>query len=216
MASASLKEFEAWRNKFDGYRLLIGLDDLPRAEQRAALHALLDDDWIRVVRFGLPQSTDPTVDDIITEMQRHLRRQRNIIVDRRDFNTRAQQPGETFDEFLCALKETASFCDFCTLCIDDRLRDRLVVGVRDEDARRRMLELPELTLQSAADICRASENASSSTSAIMQPVTSSLAKLSRYQHDKRSSSVTSSGERCARCGRAAHRDEQKCPAIGRQ
>ena len=231
ISSASLKEFEAWQSKFDGYRLLVGLNDLPMAEQRAALLALLDDEWVRIVRFGLPQTTDATVDDLIGAMHHHLRRQRNIIIDRRDFNMRVQQAGETFDEFLCALKETASFCDFCVKCIDDRLRDRLVVGVRDEDARRRMLELPELTLQSAADICRASENASSSTSAIGQPMTSSLAKLSRYQRDKRpqrfdsqrsgeqrspkSSSAAESREKCTQCGRTAHRDGQSCPAVGR-
>ncbi|XP_037076346.1 uncharacterized protein LOC119097409 [Pollicipes pollicipes] len=102
------------------------------------------------------------------DMQHHLRRQRNIIIDRRDFNTRVQQQGETFDEFLCTLRETASFRDFCTFCTDDRPRDRLVAGVQDEDARRRMLEMPELTLQSAAHICRVSENASSSTFGIRQ------------------------------------------------
>ena len=215
IASASLREFEAWKNKFDGFRLLVGLNDLPRAEQRAALLALLDDDWVRVVRFGIPQSTDATIDEIILDMQHHLRRQRNIIIDRRDFNTRVQQQGETFDEFLCALRETVSFCDFCTYCIDDRLRDWLVVGARDEDARRRMLEQPDLTLQSAADICRAFESAVSSTSAIQQPVTSSLARMSRYQRDRRSSPTVTSPEKCARCGRAAHRDEQRCPAVER-
>ena len=229
VSSASLKEFDSWRSKFDGYRLLVGLDEHPAAEQRAALLALMDDDWARVIRFALPLSSNDTVDDIITKMQEHLRRQRNVIIDRRDFNTRTQQPGETFDEFLCALKETASFCDFCASCMDDRLRDRLVVGVRDDSARRRMLESPELTLQSAADICRACENANASTSAIQGAVTSSLARMSRYQQNKRSqrsddqrsgqdrtdrSRPTASGK-CTRCGMAAHRDGQTCPAVGR-
>ena len=235
ISSASLKDFESWRSKFDGFRLLVGLNELPQAEQRAALLALVDDDWARVVRFGLSQPT-ATIDQIIIGMQQHLRRQRNVIIDRRDFNMRLQQPGETFDEYLCALKETASFCDFCRICIDDRLRDRLVVGVRDEDARRRMLELPELTLQSAADICRASENARSSASAIGGQGTSSLAQLSRYQRDRRSQRSDSqrdrrsqrsdsqdsrgqrdsstTGRRCGRCGRT-HQDGQSCPATGR-
>ena len=60
-----------------------------------------------------------------------------------------------------------------------------MVGIRDDGARRRMLETPELTLQSAADICRASENATASTSAIRVLVTSSLVKISSYQKSKR-------------------------------
>ena len=196
---------------------------LPRAEQRAALLALMDDDWARVVRFGLPLTMGATIDEILTSMQQYLRRQRNVIIDRRDFNTRTQQPGETFDEFLCALKETASFCDFCTSCIEDRLRDRLVVGVRDDGARRRMLETPELTLQSAADICRASENATASASAIREPVTSSLAKMSRYQRSKRPQRSDSQHSRdrgrpaasgkCTRCGMATHRDSDSDSCI---
>ena len=102
-SSASLKEFESWHSKFDIYRLLVGLDELPRAEQRAALLALLDDDWARVVRFGLPLPTDATIEEMLTGKQHHLRRQRNVKIDRRHFNTRTQQLRETFDEFLCSL-----------------------------------------------------------------------------------------------------------------
>ena len=80
--SASLKEFESWRQKFSGYVLLTGVSKLPAAEQRAALLALLDDDWTRVVRYGLPVAQDADVNAIITAMQAHLRRQRNVIIHR--------------------------------------------------------------------------------------------------------------------------------------
>ena len=53
---------------------------------------------------------------------------------------------------MCALREIAAFCDLCPACYDDRLRDRLVVGTSDDDARRRMLEVTDLTLRKAIDI----------------------------------------------------------------
>ena len=54
-ASATLMEFEAWRKKFEGYCLLSYVSEMTPAEQTVALLAVLDDDWTRVVRFGLPQ-----------------------------------------------------------------------------------------------------------------------------------------------------------------
>ena len=65
------------------------------------------------------------------------------------------------DEFFRSLQEIAAFRDFCTACVDERLRDRLV-----EEARRRLLETANLTLPTASDICRAAENAANSRSAI--------------------------------------------------
>ena len=53
------------------------------------------------------------------------------------------------------------------------------------------------------------------TSAVRQPVTSSPSRTPRYQREERSSSAVASAEKCARCGRAAHRDEQRCPAAER-
>ena len=88
-------------------------------------------------------------------------RQRNVIVDRRDFDSRNQQSGESVDEFFRSRQEIAAFRDLCTACVDERLRDRLV-----EEARRRLLETANLTLPTASDICRAAENAANSRSAI--------------------------------------------------
>ena len=98
-SSASLKEFESWRQKFHGYSLLTGVNRLAQPEQKAALLALLDDDWTRVVRYGLPIPEDADMNTIITAMQTHLRRQRNVIIDRRDFYMRVQEAGKQWTIF---------------------------------------------------------------------------------------------------------------------
>ncbi|XP_043194744.1 uncharacterized protein LOC122366489 [Amphibalanus amphitrite] len=219
-ATAPAQEFEAWKEKFSGYCLLTGVHDLTEAEQRAALLAVLDDDWARVVRFGLPIPAEASMADVITAMHTHLRRQRNVVIDRCEFNMRMLEPGESVDDFICALKEIASCCDFCPNCTDDRFRDHLVVGTSDDEARRRMLELPDLTFQMAADLCRASESARLNSSAIRGPGEPSLRQLSEYRRqrgrpsgaDSRSADQT---RRCDRCGAAQHTDGRACPALGR-
>ena len=214
-SSASLKEFGSWRQKFHGYSLLTGVNRLAQPEQKAALLALLDDDWTRVVRYGLPIPEDADMNTIIMAMQTHLRRQRNIIIDRRDFYMRVQEAGETVDDFLCGLKEIASFCDFCHHCQDNRFRDRVVVGTRDEEARRRMLEEPDITLQKAVDIARASENAASNSSAIRDPAGSTLARVSQYQRSRGRPRDRSTEKTCPRCGGEVHRSAGDCRAVKR-
>ncbi|KAF0291834.1 hypothetical protein FJT64_001088 [Amphibalanus amphitrite] len=154
-SSASLKEFGTWRQKFDDFRLLTHLETLPIAEQKAALMSLLDDEWTRTLRYSLQIPSEADLKTVIDTMEAHLRGQRSIILDRRDFYSRVQEPDETFDDFVSSIKEIAAYCDFCDKCADDQYRDRIVVGIRDEEALKRMLHEPKLTLQRAVDICRA-------------------------------------------------------------
>ena len=117
------------------------------------------------------------------------------------------------DEFFRSLQEIAAFRDFCTACVDERLRDRLV-----EEARRRLLETANLTLQTAADICRAAENAANSRSAIGGS-TSSLQKMSEYRRRSRGQQLTaahtSRTDSRDRCSRRGSSDGRTCPATGR-
>ncbi|KAF0295349.1 hypothetical protein FJT64_007112 [Amphibalanus amphitrite] len=106
---ASLREFTVWTEKVKGYFLLTGAGELHVKGQRAALLSLLDEDWHRVIRFGLDLTEDATPDTVMNAMEGHLRKQRNVLVDRREFYGRVQEPGERFDEFLYEIKELASF-----------------------------------------------------------------------------------------------------------
>ena len=132
---------------------------------------------------------------------------------------------------MCALREIAAFCDLCPACYDDRLRDRLVVGTSDDDARRRMLEVTDLTLRKAVDICRASESAAAGSTTIGVPA--AVSKVSSYRRSRsraaspgsRSPSVSSTdgrrsarraGPACLRCGARPHPDDVICPATSRR
>ncbi|KAF0304008.1 hypothetical protein FJT64_000313 [Amphibalanus amphitrite] len=152
-SSTSLRDFAVWREKLDGYMLLTGASALPVTAQRAALLSLLDEDWHRVLRYGLTIADDSPLSAVVDAMESHLRKQRSVLVDRRAFYARVQEQGENFEEFLCEVKELAVFCDFCTHCYDSRLRDKIVCGLRDEETVKRLLEDPGLDLKKTVDIC---------------------------------------------------------------
>ena len=215
-ASASLREFSAWREKLSAYFMLTGVSTLRLREQRAALLGLLDDEWQRTLRYGLNVSDDTPLDDVLESMEAHLRTQRNVVVDRRDFYARCQQTGERFDDFLCGVREIAAFCDFCPHCVDDQIRDRIVCGAGDDEAVRRLLEAKDLTLQRAIDICRACENARTACADIRGGPSSDV----RHVRAARAVGGTPNASgpepeqgRCQRCGRAEHSDPARCRAA---
>ena len=72
----------------------------------------------------------------------------SAIVQQLKFNTRSQQPGETIAMFLAELRHLSEHCEF-RLTLDERLRDRLVCGVRDIRIQRRLLAEPKLILKQA-------------------------------------------------------------------
>ena len=219
-ASASIREFSAWREKLSAYLMLTGVSTLKLKEQRAALLVLLDDEWQRTLRYGLNVSDDSSLENVLDAMEAHLRTQRNVVVDRRDFYARRQQSGERFDDFLCAVREIAAFCDFCSHCVDDQIRGRLVCGASDDEAVRRLLETKDLTLQRAIDICRACENARTTCSDIRGGPGSDIQRVRAARAvgrapGTRGRSLASRPEqrRCQRCGRAEHGDPAWCRAT---
>ena len=80
----------------------------------------------------------------------------NEIYERYNFNRRVQEESESVDSFVAALRTLAKTCNYGTLT-DTLIRDRMVVGVRDNSLRKKLLQTSNLTLQSGIDICRSSE-----------------------------------------------------------
>ena len=101
-SSASLKEFGAWRQKFQDYQLLAHLDSLPANEQKVALMSLLDDEWSRTLRYSIRLEPDGKIKDILDAMETYLRGQRSIVLDRREFYSRVQSRANR-SMILCAL-----------------------------------------------------------------------------------------------------------------
>ena len=80
----------------------------------------------------------------------------NVIYERYNFNRRVQEPNESLEAYVVALRALAKSCNYGQLT-DDFIRDRIVVGVRENSLRKKLLLTRDLTLKHCIDICRASE-----------------------------------------------------------
>ena len=77
------------------------------------------------------------------------------------FNQRSQEAGESLDAYLTGLRRLAETCNFCTFpnMSDSLLRDDIVLRIRNEDARKRLLKERKIDLKKFIDICRTSGRA---------------------------------------------------------
>lgn len=64
----------------------------------------------------------------------------NETYERYVFNSRNQEADESIDAYVAALRKLAQTCNFCTCLHDSIIRDRIVLGVRSKQMRKRLLK----------------------------------------------------------------------------
>ena len=94
----------------------------------------------------------------------------NETYERYIFNGRNQGQDESIDAYVACLRSLAQTCGFCECLADSLLRDRIVLGVKNNNLRKRLLQERKLDLKKCIDICRSSEAASSQTARMTTPM----------------------------------------------
>ena len=92
-----------------------------------------------------------------------------------------QQQGESFDSYLTALHSLIKTCDFGTLQ-DNLLRDRVVLGIRENGTRKKLLAERKLTLEKCISICRATETTSKQLKEIASEEVNAINSARRPSH----------------------------------
>lgn len=82
----------------------------------------------------------------------------STIVQRFNFHTRTQKPGETISDFVAQLRKLSEYCEFGNT-LEDMLRDRLVCGCKDHRLQCKLLAEADLSFDKAFKIAKAMEAA---------------------------------------------------------
>ena len=143
-----------------------------------------------------------TLAELTALLQRHYEPPRIVIAERFQFRTRVQKEGESMAEFDAALRKLAIHCGFAGDRLTEELRDQIVVGLRKETDRKRLLTEADLTYKRALEIVQASESAEKTTKSLRRHDTSEVLYMSRKQKHQKSSKTPPQDQPrdCYRCG----------------
>ena len=72
------------------------------------------------------------------------------------FNHQDQESNESVDAYVTALRKLVKTCNYGSLT-DSLIHDRMVVGINDNSACKKLLQTRKLTLGQCIDICRSSQ-----------------------------------------------------------
>ena len=108
-----------------------------------------------------PKDSEVTYSVIVDRLQKHTKPEKSALVARYEFDNRSRQVSESVSDYVATLKHLANECKFSDVTRSERLRDRLVSGIRDDKMLRDLLreKLDALTFKLAVRRCLAIEQA---------------------------------------------------------
>ena len=218
-------DWERFRSEWQNYEIATDLESANGKKRATVLLACIGSAAHSVFRSFKFQNADDRSDisKIIEAFDRYCIGETNITYERYVFNQRVQQAGESIEDYVADLRKLAKTCQFEQL-EDSLVRDRIVVGIRDETTRRRLLQQKKLTLADAIDVCKASEATSrrlrtttgaDEVDALNKTITtSSRGRRSASKGRGHPGRAPSASRRCAYCDRQHGGQKESCPAYG--
>ena len=223
-------DWERFKCEWDNYEVASDLADAQAKKRAAVFLACIGTAAYGIFRtFKFADEGDKAkIDKIKEAFEKHCIGEANETYERFLFHQRVQQPGESFDDFFTDLRKLAVTCQFAAL-EDSLIRDRIVVGIRDDPTRRRLLQSKKLSLAEAVEACKASEATSrrlrvigGSSTDVVDALSSSSSsfrrrRLSSKARDRQPKGNSNNAARCCRyCGSSSCAGKQSCPAYGQR
>jgi hypothetical protein len=204
--------WKRWKQIWDSFEIVSKLKNADKEYRTATFITCIGPDAMDVFN-GLPFANEgekKDIDKVIELMDKFCIGETNELYESYIFNTRGQEPGESIDGYITALRTLAETCNF-DVSKDRLIRDRIVAGVRDNGVRRKLLqESSALTLTKCIDICRAAESTAEKAKAMGRDEDEVHVA---YQKPARAST---SEVNCKFCGNTHRYGKRFCPASGKR
>ena len=117
--------FTSWVEEWNAYSSVSQLEKESAETQYNVLRLAFSRETALVVsNLGLPQAQKKDVKSIIIALTEHVEGAINETVERKAFRKRKQQSGESFDDYLVALRDLVRTCNYCyEECANKAIRD---------------------------------------------------------------------------------------------
>ncbi|KAK4296250.1 hypothetical protein Pmani_031249 [Petrolisthes manimaculis] len=152
------EQWKNWRSRWECYAMATELDKKPGEVQVSVLLTVIGVESHKVFpTLQLTEDEKKNVKSVLDSFEQYCMPFKNTAFERYRFNLRGQEPGESFEHYVTALRQLSLKCDFDSITPDQILRDRIMFGIADNTVRDRLLREKDITLARTLEICRASE-----------------------------------------------------------
>lgn len=212
--------WERWIQRFQRYREVSSLSEQTQERQITTLIYCMGEDAEDILTASNLSDADKKDYSKVKKMfADFFIGKRNVIYERAKFNTRIQKDGESVESFATDLRKLGEHCDYGQL-LDEFIRDRIVIGIRDQQLSESLQLDADLTLEKALIKCRQKEairrqqNDLQNIGASQLSPTQSASIDGIQRHRSQSSKQNNRSaniDHCWNCGQNKHPREQ-CPA----
>ena len=228
-----------WKEQFQTFRIASKLHkDDGTVQVHSLLYAMGPEATKVFKNFKFPVPTQPAAegegedapapanpredfDTVLRLFDEYFIPKKNVFHERARFYARSQQPGESVESFIRAISDLSLTCSFGNA--NEQIRDRLVLGLQDQEVARKLQLEDDPTLEDAISTARHYELVNAHISSQGNKVVDALSSRgthsrghSRGRRGEKGHSVshTSGRSNCGNCGKL--HTGQVCPAKGKQ
>ena len=211
------EEWPRWIRRFERFRQASDLTSKSQETQISTLVYSMGDKAEDILQsFALTGEDAKKYDTVKAKFESHFVKTRNTIYERARSNRRKQEDSESADEFITDLYRLSEYCEYGTLH-DELIRDRIVVGIRDDKLSEKLQLDAKLTLESAIAEVRQSELVKKQQAIVRGDTAVDGVKSNRRPRGGPRSNYKPAGtlpklRTCTRCGKSPPHGKPQCPA----
>ena len=158
------QKFSQWLSIFDDYLVVCEITKALTCNQKhSLLKNCLGANCVAIIE-GLvyDKAEDKNYLDLRLNLENYFLPKKNVTYERYQFRKRVQQPDEKCAQYLNALTELSNTCEFEKTDVDTvknlNIKDQLIIGLRNNDIRQKLLENPKFSLAEATNCATTMEN----------------------------------------------------------
>ena len=150
--------WKAWKKVWSRYEIATGISKQESLVRVSTFLSVIGEDATKAFdAFEWGEAEDDTsIEHVLAKFDAYCEPRTQVIYERYRFNNRKQEPGENIAAYLTELRTIAKNCQHEEITPEE-MRDRIVLGIRDDKMRERLLRYNDLTLQKAVDLIKAAE-----------------------------------------------------------
>ena len=190
--------WDFFKQQWSDYETAIGLDKREESVRLATLSSSMGKECLQILlNLNLPEEDKRKLDKCLEALESYFKPSRNLVYERYVFNTCVQQSEESVQSYVTRLRKLAASCEYGALT-DELIRDRLVIGLKNQGDKVRLLREKSLDLKKAIQMCTTIEIASQQIKTIIgagDNKTEDVKKFSEKKFPHRSRSKKRDGGR---------------------